>query len=262
MLLEAATGGASTSVESTAGWLRGNREVVDGHRDAAIDEYEGALKLAPKSGAERGRIVEALASQLEGAERNADCLALSLREWASLPRGTSRLNVVLAGLACGDSLEKEDARRADMPVLLTEAGRMVTEPSEPVLADDRSSLFEEIVLALRSGGNEAAAMDMAMRWRDFLEAEAAKATTPGGEGSVRFASDARLWRGGEAGASHSMLEQSERDFPGGLQSAGAAGQGVPRCGAAGDCAGSGGSGRRRGRMGRGLCGCFRSRRTF
>jgi len=52
-------------------------------------------------------------------------------------------------------------------VLLTEAGRIVSEPSEPVLADDRSSLFEEIVLALRSGGNEAAAMDMAMRWRDF-----------------------------------------------------------------------------------------------
>jgi thiol-disulfide isomerase/thioredoxin len=212
-LLEAATGGPSTSAESTAGWLRGNREVVEGHRDAAIAEYESALGRAPKSGAERGRIVEALASQLEGADRHAECLALSLREWASLPRGTSRLNVVLAGLACGDSLPQEDARRADLPVLLTEAGRMVSEPSEPILADDRSSLFEEIVLALRSGGNEAAAMDTALRWRDFLEAEAAKATTP----ATRAVFDSHRMLAysavGQPERAVPMLEQSERDFP-------------------------------------------------
>jgi tetratricopeptide (TPR) repeat protein len=212
-LLETATGGPSTSAEATAAWVRGNREVAEGHREAAIAEYEGALAHAPKSGPERGRIVEALTAQLDGAERHPDCLALALREWASLPRGTSRLNVVLAGLTCGDSLGKEDARRADLPVLLTEAGRMVTEPGEPVLADDRSSLFEEIVLALRSGGNEVAAMDMAMKWRDFLEGEAAKAATPAARAvfdSHRMLAYAAV---GKPERAIPMLEQSERDFP-------------------------------------------------
>jgi thioredoxin-like negative regulator of GroEL len=212
-LLEAATGGASTSAEAAAAWVRGNRDVAEGRRDAAITEYESALGRAPKGGAERGRIVEALAAQLEGAERYADCVALSSREWASLPRGTSRLNVVLAGLVCGDSLEKEDARRADLPTLLTEASRMVTEPSEPVLADDRSSLFEEIVLVLRSGGNEVAAMDIAMRWRDVLEAEAAKAATPAARAvfdSHRMLAYAAV---GQPERAIPMLEQSERDFP-------------------------------------------------
>jgi thioredoxin-like negative regulator of GroEL len=211
-LLEAATG-ATSSAESTAGWIRGNRAVADGQRDAAIVEYQNALERAPRSGAERGRIVEALASQLEVAERHADALALSLHEWASVPRGTSRLNVVLSGLAAGDSLPKEDARRADLPVLLTEAGRMVTDPAEPVLADDRSSLFEEVVLALRSGGNEVSAMDMALRWRDFLEAEAAKATTA----SARAVFDSHRMLAYEAVGKPEraipMLEQSERDFP-------------------------------------------------
>ncbi len=212
-LLEAATGGPSTSAEATAAWIRGNREVAEGHRDAAITEYEAALAHASKSGAERGRIVEALAAQLEGGECQADCLGLSLREWASLPRGTSRLNVVLAGLVCGDALEKEDARRADLPQLLGEAGRMVTEPGEPILADDRSSLFEEIVLALRSAGNEVAAMDMAQRWRDFLEAEATRAPTP----AARTVFDSHRMLAyeavGQPARAIPMLEQSERDFP-------------------------------------------------
>jgi thioredoxin-like negative regulator of GroEL len=211
-LLESATG-VSSSAESTAAWIRGNRAVAEGRRDVAISEYQGALERAPRNGSERGRIVEALSAQLENAERQADALALSLREWASLPRGTSRLNVVLAGLAAGEALEKEDARRADLPVLLTEAGRMATDPAEPVLADDRSSLFEGIVEALRSGGNQVAAMDMAQRWRDFLEAEATKATTAAGravfDSHRMLAYDAV----GTPERAIPMLTQSERDFP-------------------------------------------------
>jgi len=90
---------------------------------------------------------------------------------------------------------------------------MVTEPGEPILADDRSSLFEEIVLALRSGGNEVAAMDIAQRWRDFLEAEATKAPTP----AARAVFDSHRMLAyeavGQPGRAIPMLEQSERDFP-------------------------------------------------
>ena len=121
---------------------------------------------------------------------------------------------MLTGLAAGDALEKEDARRSGLLVLLEEARRIATEPSEPILADDRSSLFEEIVLTLRSSGNEVAAMDMAQRWRDFLETEAAKATTPAAR--VVFDSHRMLAYSavGNPERAIPMLEQSERDFPG------------------------------------------------
>jgi thioredoxin-like negative regulator of GroEL len=212
-LLQAAIAGASGTAESTAAWVRGNREIADGHRDAAIAEYQRALASAPKNGAERGRIVEALVTQLEAADRHVDALTLALAEWRSLPRGTSRLNVVLTGLGAGDSLAKDDLHRSDMAGLLDEALRIVGEPSEPVLADDRSSLFEEVVSVLRSQGNEVAAMGTAMKWRDFLEAEAARAKTPADRAvfdSHRMLAYAAV---GTPERAIPMLEQSERDFP-------------------------------------------------
>ena len=55
---------------------------------------------------------------------------------------------------------------------------MATEPSEPILADDRSSLFEELVSYLKWDEQKPEAKIMAERWRAFLDREAARAATP------------------------------------------------------------------------------------
>ncbi|HKQ69953.1 MAG TPA: thioredoxin family protein, partial [Polyangiaceae bacterium] len=104
-LLEAATGNAqatSGASEAAAAWIRGNREVAEQHPESAIVEYRDALARAPASWALRARVVETLILQLRATQQNMDCLNLAHREFATMPRGTSRLDVVLAGVACGE----------------------------------------------------------------------------------------------------------------------------------------------------------------
>ncbi|HEX9297711.1 MAG TPA: thioredoxin family protein [Polyangiaceae bacterium] len=217
MLLESVTlqrsSDSSKAAEAAASWLRGNREAAEDRRDAAIVEYQNALARAPSNWSGRGRVVEALALQLQASERSAECSELAVREWPKVPPGTSRLNVVLSGLGCGDALPKDAPLRNELPALVREATRIVTSPAEPVLADDRSSLFEQLVLSHRSNGNEPEALAIGRAWGRFLENEAARAANP----IARAVFDSHRLLAYEAirepQKAIPMLEQSARDFP-------------------------------------------------
>jgi tetratricopeptide (TPR) repeat protein len=97
--------------------------------------------------------------------------------------------------------------------LAKEAARVAADPKEPVLADDRSSLFESLVEYDRANGAAAEGTALARQWRDFLDAEAARAPTPLARSvfdSHRIGAYAAV---GEPERAIPMLEQSERDFP-------------------------------------------------
>src|SRR5207244_2560334 len=138
---------------------------------------------------------------------------VSLREWRWLPPGTSRVDVAVAALGCADGVAKDAPERAGVLDLAKQAARIATDPKEPVLADDRSSLFEKLVDFYHAKGAEPEALAVARKWRDFLDSEAARAPSP----QARAVFDSHRMQAyaavGEPEKAIPMLEQSERDFP-------------------------------------------------
>jgi tetratricopeptide (TPR) repeat protein len=130
-----------------------------------------------------------------------------------MPAGTSRANVAATALGCTGGAKPGARTRAHAAWLRDELSRMVADFSSPILADDRSSLWEQLVdsyLARKDLRNARAA---AAAWARFLEAEAARA--PDARARAVFDSHRLLayLALGEPARALPMLEQSEREFP-------------------------------------------------
>jgi tetratricopeptide (TPR) repeat protein len=205
---------ASGSAEAAAAWLRGNREAAEGHVAEAARGYESALAQAPPGWAKRPRVVEALVTALVMSNENEPCLNIAVREWPTMPRGTPRLNVGLYGIECGTALGKDPRFRDATLTLARGMETLAGDSAEPVLADDRSSVFDGLVTYYQSTGDEARAAVLAHAWSDFLDGEAARAPTP----SARAVFDSHrvlaYETSGRPEKAVPMLAQSERDFPG------------------------------------------------
>jgi len=123
------------------------------------------------------------------------------------------VNVALTALGCAEEVPKDAPERSGVAALVTRTRQLATDRTEPVLADDRSSLFEELVSFSRSAGDEVGARALARQWCDFLEAETARAPSRAARAvfdSHRMLAYAAV---GEPEKAIPMLEQSERDFP-------------------------------------------------
>ncbi|MEO6420014.1 MAG: thiol reductase thioredoxin, partial [Polyangiaceae bacterium] len=199
--------------ESAAALVRGNQASAKGALREAIAAYRDALKAAPPGWAKRATVVDMLVSRLGEVKDEAACAELAGDEVGKLPPGTSRLNVALNGTTCALELPKDAPARSRLGVLLAELKRLVVDPALPVLADDRSGAFEELVYALKSEGDTAEAKRVAGAWASFLEGEAKKAMNPAARAVFdphRLSAYLEL---GEAERALPMLLESERDFP-------------------------------------------------
>ncbi len=201
------------SGEAAAALDRGNQASAKGAAREAISAYRDALKTAPPGWTARATAVDMLVSRLGEVKDHAACAELAGDEVGKLPAGTSRLNVALNGTTCALELPKDAPARAKLGVLLAELSRAVVDPALPVLADDRSGAFEELVYALKSEGEGAEAKRVAGTWAAFLEGEAKKATNPAARAVFdphRLSAYLEL---GEAERALPMLAESERDLP-------------------------------------------------
>jgi tetratricopeptide (TPR) repeat protein len=201
-----------SAAKAWAAWQAGNEHVAAGQRDAGITEYQKALTLASGTFPVRAQVVEALTYQLSQAGRHSECLDFARREFEALPKGTARLNTVLTGLGCMDRASSET------PVpkqnrLLEEANRMALDEREPVLADDRSSLFQELVFQRSSAGDDARVQTTARQWSAFLENEVAKTRSASERAAFDYPRMLAYDALGEPERAIPMLERSERDFP-------------------------------------------------
>jgi tetratricopeptide (TPR) repeat protein len=111
------------------------------------------------------------------------------------------------------SLPSGAPERQRIPGLVAAAKRILADDSLPILADDRSSLYEIVVEALAAQGDANGSKQVARAWSAFLEAEAGRAATP----ETRVVFDAHRLSAylelGEEAKAIEMLSQSERDFP-------------------------------------------------
>ncbi len=203
-------GGAGS--DATAAFMRGNQATGAGKLEEAVAEYKKSLGAAPPGWKRRASVVEALSMRLNELKEHAACVDLAVAEVPKLPRGTSLTNVLQNGLMSAYSLPAGAPSRAKVPPLLAEARRIVADPAYPILADDRSGLYEHIVNILEDS-DPAAAKRAARDWATFLEGEAKRAASPAARAvwdPHRLLAYMAL---GEIAKALPMLEASERDFP-------------------------------------------------
>jgi tetratricopeptide (TPR) repeat protein/thiol-disulfide isomerase/thioredoxin len=162
---------------------------------------------APEAIAERVR-------RLADAKRLAACVTAGADAAPRMPPGTPLADVLRAALGCANGLPARAPERARLAELADVGQRVVADPTQPILADDRSDLYDYVVDALRELGREGDARRLAGAWIGFLEERAARAPSP----AARAVFDAHRLLAyeavGEPARALPMLEESARDFPG------------------------------------------------
>jgi thioredoxin-like negative regulator of GroEL len=188
--------------------------VSSGNLAEAAVAYRAAAAASPAGSPAHAQAVELLVFQLSFAKQQAECTRTARAELASLPPGTSLASVAATGLGCALELPAADPDRlAAAPVLEAKVVELARDTSVPMLADDRSGLFETLVEARRDRGDAAGALGAASEWATYLEGEAAVAKTPDARAvfdSHRLLAYLSL---GQPERAVPMLEQSRKDFP-------------------------------------------------
>jgi tetratricopeptide (TPR) repeat protein len=199
--------------EAAAALLRGQQATAAGNLDEAITAYRAALAAAPADWPERPRALDLLVTALHDHKDLAACATTGADEAPRMAPGTPLADVLRLALSCADELPKGTPERARLGELATLGVRVASDPAVPVLADDRSDLYDYVVHALREVERVDEARRTARAWATFLDAEASRAPTP----AARAVFDAHRLLAylalGEPERAVPVLEQSERDFP-------------------------------------------------
>jgi hypothetical protein len=141
--------------------------------------------ITETTGLPRARAVEGLALYYQERREYERCAQIAMAEAATLTRGSSFTNAVVAGLDCATAARAtEPWRMPALKALIPLGKEAVAVPA--LMADDRSGAFEAVVDALTDAGESAEARAAASRWLEFLEAEAERA----GSAEARAAFDA------------------------------------------------------------------------
>ena len=196
--------------------------VVDPASERTLVAHEGSLtatelaRLLESDEAGAGGSPEATAARvasLAESKRLAECVTAGADEAPRMPPGTALADVLRSAIGCATELPDQAPERARLPGLVAAGERVVSDASQPILADDRSDLYDYLVDALRRLGRDDDAKRLAAAWATLLEDQAGHAATP----ATRAVFDAHRVLAYEALGNPEraipMLEQSERDFP-------------------------------------------------
>ena len=204
---------AGSEGAAAAALLRGHQAAAAGKTGDATVAYRECLAAAPANWPRRPEAVDALVTSLADAKQLAACVSLGADEALRLPPGTALADVLRASIGCAQGLPKGAPERQRLGELAAQGEKIASDESQPILADDRSDLYDYVVQALRDVGREDEAKQVALTWATFLEDRASRAPTP----VARAVFDAhRLLAYLAIDAPERavpMLEQSERDFP-------------------------------------------------
>jgi hypothetical protein len=175
-----------------------------------------ALGTAPEGKLKHALEVDAAVTHLQDAKDAARCAAMASDEAPRLPPGTALADVLRAGMSCAEDLAPKAPERAKLAGLVTLGDQVAADLTQPILADDRSDLWDYVVAGYEALGKKEHAGDVrrvAGAWAAFLEDQAARASTP----AARAVFDAHRLLAytalGEPERAVPMLQQSEREFP-------------------------------------------------
>jgi thioredoxin-like negative regulator of GroEL len=192
---------------------KADRQSGAGDRLEAAKSYRAALTAGGAPWLHRSRAVESLVGAQMAARAHVACAKSAAELAPPMPRGPSFANVVTMGLACALELPKNSAGGPEAVATLEPLGREAIGITG-LLADDRSSLYEQLIAADEWRGETDNVRKLAEAWLTFLEHEAGRAATP----EARAAFDAHRVNAalklGQPARVLSALAQSERDLPG------------------------------------------------
>jgi tetratricopeptide (TPR) repeat protein len=199
--------------EAGAAAARGDRAVAAGDSATAAKEYRAALGAAASDWPRRPRVVDALEQQLVATKDWFGCVDLAMAELPDMAPGTPRADVAVTALECARSVPKWSSKRQEVAPLVAIIRRMALDPNHPILADDRSNLFQALVGYYKSEGDAATAKQTARAWSSFLDEVAAHATSI----ATRVVFDDHRLEAyvelGEPERAIPMLQTSERELP-------------------------------------------------
>jgi len=134
-------------------------------------------------------------------------------EAPKLPPGTALADVLRAAMSCAEDVSRTAPERSRLKDLAELGEHVALDAAQPILADDRSDLYDYVVHALGEVGRTDDARRVARSWAAFLEDQAGRAPDP----SARSVFDAHRLLAylalGEPERALPMLAQSEHDFP-------------------------------------------------
>jgi hypothetical protein len=206
----------NTGGEAGAELVRGNQETAAGHGESAVKAYRAALAAAPAGWTKRGEVIDALTERLSELHRYDECVDLALAELPNMTPGTTLSDTAQTALGAADRMPENAPGRAEkIAQLIDEVRELASDTTLPILADDRSSLYDTLVDAL-ADSDPAASKQAAKDWAAFLEDQAAHA--PNAEARAVFDAHrltAYIALGADVVAQKAvpMLQMSEQDFP-------------------------------------------------
>ncbi len=143
---------------------------ASGNTADSATAYRAAFDAMPKDHPRRARGLESLINALYASRQLKECAQLAVAEAPALPRGPAFVNTVSLGLACASETHE------GIEVLEPLAVESLT--LEGILADDTSGIYEDLVALKEERKDAGGAKALALQWLAFLEAQAAKASTP------------------------------------------------------------------------------------
>ncbi len=196
--------------------------VIDPPSERTRIAHEGSMtatelaRLLASDEAGAGATAEVTAeriARLADSKQLAECVTEGADAAPRMAPGTPLADVLRAAIACATNLPDQAPERGRLAGLLTLGESVVSDASQPILADDRSDLYDYLVDALRGLGRDDDARRLAGAWSAFLEDQAARAGSP----AARAVFDAHRVLAyeaiGDPARAVPMLRQSERDFP-------------------------------------------------
>jgi tetratricopeptide (TPR) repeat protein len=210
----AAARGARTATDADSAFTRAEERYAARDFSAAAKAYQEALRLAAPGWPRYSRTVESLLFALYKADDCATSIEVARGALPRLRETPSVMSIAGTGLTCALRAPATDPARAETITLFETAARQaVANSSLAAAADDRSGLYAVLLDARKDAKDASGAHEVAAEWARFLEAEAARATTP--EARAVFDSH-RLsvyLEMGEPERAIPMLLAAERDFP-------------------------------------------------
>jgi tetratricopeptide (TPR) repeat protein len=193
--------------------VEGDRLAADGKFAEATVVFEKALGSAEPKDPRRARIVESLVGALSQTEDGAErCAMLAAAEAPALERGPTFASIVASGFGCASGAPKEAVwKETALQTLVPLVEEALT--LESILADDRSSLYGELVGYRKDAGDEAGSKALAERWLKFIEEQSAKAKDVEARAAFDSHRVAAALELGDPARAIPALEASERDLP-------------------------------------------------
>ena len=116
-----------------------------------LEPSDALAHAAPSSPSSPSSLAGRVA-RLNGSRQFGPCVTLGADEAPRMPPGTALADVLRSAIDCARSLPAEAPERGRLAALVETGERVVSDPNQPILADDRSDLYDYLVDAFRRPG--------------------------------------------------------------------------------------------------------------